>query len=156
MNKNEISKVIVALDWRTPVSEASMIIDSLSKLNDKDVIGKIFNEGGKNTWEGFVKLAAAAEPSNRRAYFPYLLELLQDMNWPGSLAAMELLEKSDLEEVIAYLKEAICQAFEKRDFIWMSGLDWLVHNIEQRNGVKLFLDEEDIYNKLSFAEVFYY
>ena len=38
----------------------------------------------------------------------------------------------------------------------MSGLDWLVHNIEQRNGVKLVLDEEDIYNKLSFAEVFYY
>jgi len=156
MDEKNISYILLSLDWNAPLCDTVRVIEQLAILNDDKLISQIFNQGGKNVWENFVKLASIADNNHQKLYIPFLLELLKDMNWPGSLNALELLTKINLENLKRPLREAIITAFDEKDTIWMSGLDWLVHNIEQKRENNIFSDEQNLYDMLKCSDEHYY
>ncbi len=125
MQLHEVEKLICNLSWDLPEEVQLSAIERLGEIDDEHTPLLIQNDG-KNCWNNAVKvLQNIGYPRNRLA-IPRLIWLLQDLNWPGVPAAFEVLKDINKSILVPHIENALQQAFEFEDFMWIGGIQRLV------------------------------
>lgn len=84
----------------------------------------------KCTWENAVSvLKKMGYPRNKKA-LPKLIWLLQDINWPGSMQAVEIIKGFDKSEIIIPVINAVKEACKEKDYMWIGGLKMIIESID--------------------------
>jgi hypothetical protein len=100
-------------------------IAEINNLN-KNEIGKIVTMGNKNTWKNTIKAFEILGFDTWKYAIPEMLGLLQDINWPGSVEARDLLASVDVAEYRNEINSAISEAVDNNDYEWIDCLVWFV------------------------------
>ena len=73
----------------------------------------------KECWENAVEVVElVGYPENKEVLFK-LFELFRDLNWPGSLKALNYLQTLNLEVTTLLLENACIKAIEENDTDWL-------------------------------------
>ncbi|WP_025025463.1 hypothetical protein [Caldalkalibacillus mannanilyticus] len=121
MGKDEILTLIDQLNWIHPQELQQETIRLLTQIEDK-YVGLLIQDMKKETWENAViVLEKIGFPRNKEA-LPKMIFLLQDINWPGALQAVDILKKIDPIYWIHYVEQAILES----DPQWMYGIHYLL------------------------------
>ena len=145
MNEIEIKDLVSKLSWKYPKEEQNKAIDQLSVV-DEQYFCLLFDKNLKETWENVVFVIEKIGFPKNEFFVPELLWLLQDVNWPGSMHAIDILLKQNKDVVIPKLEQTIKEVYQQEDYMWLGGLKLLVEkgNYNEMN----FIDE----NTLSLLE----
>ncbi|HCC07515.1 MAG TPA: hypothetical protein DEP72_05085 [Clostridiales bacterium] len=141
MDNNKVKLLVTNLDWNMSIETQNNTIDLLTKI-DAEQVGLLIDFKLKGTWENAVKVVKKiGYPGNYRA-IPSLLELLQDLNWPGTLMGVEILTSMDIKVTIPFIEEAIQKAYNEEDYMWLGGINEIIKLAN--------IKEEDFNNKAIF------
>lgn len=149
MNEIEIKDLVSKLSWECPKEEQSKAVDQLSVV-DEQYFGLLFNKNLKETWENIVLVIEKIGVPKNEFFIPELLWLLQDVNWPGSMQAIDVLLKQNKDIVIPKLEQTIKEAYQQEDNMWLGGLKLLV---EKGNYNKLNFVDENTLSLLEFSDL---
>lgn len=125
MTLEEIKGYVEMLDWKNSQEEQSKAIHILSQIDEMD-LGIILDKSKKSTWENAVKVIKQIGFPKNKSLLSELLWLLQDVNWPGAIEAIEILTSIDKKAVAPLIEQAIHSADLNEDFMWLGGLSLLV------------------------------
>ena len=141
----EINSLISNLKWDYSTEVQQEAIEKLIQIDEK-YISLLIQPIDKNHWENAaLVLKKIGYPRNKIA-IPGLLEWLKDLNWPGAWTVLETLQSIDIEVLLPHIKNAINEATEENDEMWLMAIKELVIN---RLGVtKPEFKEDGLYNKL--------
>lgn len=148
MEEIEIMQLKQSLDWKHSKEEQDSAINNLSKVNEK-YFYLIFDKTLKETWENAVLVIDKIGMPQNEFFIPTLLWLLQDVNWPGAVRAIDILLKQDKNILIPQLEEKIKEAYQNEDYMWLGGLKMLVKKCEYKSSD--FFDEKT-YALLEFSD----
>jgi len=123
----KINELIDNLDWSKPEYVQQKAINNLSEI-EVSMLPLCFLELPKSTWSNFIKIIKKIGFPKAQIFIPELLKLLQDINWPGAYEAIEIISLSELKATIPLVENAVSEAYEKEDFMWLGGLKLLIEN----------------------------
>jgi hypothetical protein len=128
MSLNNVDELVKDLDWGLPTEVQENAFNSLKAMTSLDT-GKLINWNMKGTWENTVLLIdEIGYPSNKQS-LPCLLELLQDMSWPGAIQSINVLKKINKAVLIPIVEKAIKKAYIEEDYMWLGGIKSMVKEI---------------------------
>lgn len=137
MNELLIKELVSKLSWEYSQEEQNKAVDELSDMEEK-YFALLFNRNMKETWENAVLVIDKIGVPKNEFFTPELLWLLQDVNWPGSMHAIDVLLKQNKDVVIPKLEQIIKEAYQQEDYMWLGGLKMLV--------------KKGNYNKINFVD----
>ena len=123
----KINELIDNLDWNKPEYVQQEVIKELLEIDVETVLIS-FMESPKSTWPNFMKIIKKIGFPQAQIFIPELLKILQDINWPGSHEAIEIILLSDLKATIPLIENAVSEAYKEGDFMWLGGLKFLIEN----------------------------
>lgn len=128
---NILNNLINNLNWNLPLNRQIEAIDSIILMFNQDNIDlyELFEKLGKNSWLNYCQIVKQISYPQNKSAIPALLFLLQDLNWPGSAEAMEILLSIQKEALIPYIQNSIKEAYSDNDFMWLGGLKILVNRL---------------------------
>lgn len=147
MNLNELRETISDLNWNINESRQREAILKLVNVEDQ-YLPFIFSYTHKFEWENYVNVVAQIGFPRNIPMLADLLSLLQDLNWPGAMHAIQILKKIDSNVLIPLLEETIKKAYQEEDFEWLAGLKRLVSECHYEEKV---FSSDDIFHLLDFA-----
>ena len=148
MNKDDIIKYVHKLDWSYPVETQNKAIDISSKI-DEEYVSFIFDKNQKSTWENAVRVIREIGFPKNKPLLPNLVWLLQDINWPGALEAMEILSSIEKTIVLPIIEKALLMADANADSMWIAGINLLVKKAGYKS---IDFSDEKIYEILDKAD----
>lgn len=148
MNELLIKDLVSKLSWEYPKEEQNKAIDQLSVV-DEQYFEQLFDKNKKETWENIVLVIDKIGVPKNEFFIPELLWLLQDVNWPGSMHAIDVLLKQNKDIVIPQLEQRIKEAYQQEDYMWLGGLKML---IEKGNYNKMNFVDENTLSLLEFSD----
>lgn len=148
MNELLIKDLVSKLSWEYPKEEQSKAIEQLSVV-DEQYFDLLFNRKMKETWENVVCVIEKIGFPKNEFFVPELLWLLQDVNWPGSMHAIDILLKQNKDVVIPKLEQTIKEAYQQEDYMWLGGLKLLV---EKGNYNEMNYIDENTLSLLEFSD----
>ena len=137
MNEQLIKDLVLKLSWKCSSDDQYKAISELSVMEEK-YFCLLFNKNLKDTWGNAVLVIDKIGVPKNKFFIPELFWLLQDINWPGSLHAIDILMKQNKDIIIPQLEQAIKDAYQQEDYMWLGGLKILV--------------EKGNYNKFDFSD----
>lgn len=123
----KIKELIDNLDWSKPEYIQKEAINKLSEIETEKLL-LFFLKSPKSTWPNFMKIIKKIGFPQAQIFIPELLKILQDINWPGAYEAIEIISLSELKVTIPLIENAVSEAYEKEDFMWLGGLKLLIEN----------------------------
>ena len=144
----EIKDLVSKLSWEYPKEEQQKAINQLSVVDER-YFGLLFNKNLKETWENVVVVIEKIGCPKNEFFIPKLLWLLQDVNWPGSMHAIDILLKQNKDVVIPKLEQTIKEAYQQEDYMWLGGLKLLV---EKGNYNEMNYIDENTLSLLEFSD----
>jgi KaiC/GvpD/RAD55 family RecA-like ATPase len=103
----------------------------------------------KSTWHFVVEIIRELGYPRNRDALPSLVELMQDINWPGADEAMEIIKGIEKEVTVPIIENAIKEAYSEEDYQWLAGIKRMV----KRSAIqKEDFSDETIYELLKFAD----
>ena len=148
MNEIEIKDLVSKLSWEYPKEKQNKAIDQLSVV-DEQYFYLLFNKNLKETWENIVLVIEKIGFPKNEFFIPELLWLLQDVNWPGSMHAIDILLKQNKDVVIPKLEHTIKEAYQQEDYMWLGRLKLLV---EKGNYNEMKFIDENTLSLLEFSD----
>lgn len=131
MEEKEVQELVEQLSWNLPYETQNKALKKLIDVNP-EMLDIIINPYLKSTWENAVKIIELiGYPKNKKA-LPSLIALLQDLNWPGALHAVDLLKNVEEKVLIPLIEDAIKEANESSDEMWLWGIKFLLERTEIR------------------------
>ena len=113
------------LNWTLPTNIQQNAIRDLLNIDD-DNVAMLIDPNQKYTWENAtLVIEQIGYPKNSKA-LPGLLWLLQDINWPGALKAIEILKSTDKLVILPLVEQTIIKAYEDEDYMWLGGIKRLI------------------------------
>jgi len=103
------------------------IIANSDKLTDED-IETLIERGCKDTYQNTIKVFSILGYPKVAKAIPSLFMLFQDLNWPGSTDAMNLLSALPLDAYKDDLNMAIKKALDTSDDDWIYGIRTFIEN----------------------------
>ena len=97
------------------------LVDYFQCQSDEEICSLI-SQGNKSTWQKTVNLYNILGYPRWKKAIPSLLELQQDLNWPGTIEARELLSAIDFNEYKQAYTEAVTEAVNTNDGEWLEHL----------------------------------
>lgn len=83
---------------------------------------------------------------------PQLIEVLQDLNWPGSMDSVEFLSSLPIEKYIKNLEHLLEKALKEKDEDWLFGIFYLIDkaNIKENHFKRkdLYIQAKNMYKKI--------
>lgn len=146
--EKKIRELIRGLSWKEKKEKQEHAIKFLSAIDEK-YYDLIFDKAQKETWENAVIVIEKIGSPKNKKFFPVLIWLLQDINWPGAIRALDILTQSDKTVVGPMLENAIMQAYELNDTMWLGGLNMLAN---KANYCMNDFSNKKIYELLSNAD----
>lgn len=138
--EEELHILLQFLSWNLSEDEQEQGIEKLIPYKDK-IINLLITNTSKHQWKNAVRLIDRLEYPYRVRMVPQLLLLLKDMNWPGAVDAKSIIKNLNPREVNLYIRQALIQADNERDTVWIA---WINELIEEMNIKDQFKDIENI------------
>lgn len=148
MNELLIKDLVSKLSWECPKEEQNKAIVQLSVV-DEQYFELLFDKNQKETWGNIVLVIERIGVPKNEFFIPELLWLLQDVNWPGSMHAIDVLLKQNKDVVIPKLEQTIKEAYQQEDYMWLGGLKLLV---EKGNYNEMKFIDENTLSLLEFSD----
>ena len=117
----DLSEAITHLNWNSSESKQKEAVDFLSKVDTTTLFG-IFHQLNKSEWKNYITVVSKINFPDNLPLLPLILELLQDINWPGAIEAIDLISAICSPEVLGLVEKTILKAYQQKDFMWLGGL----------------------------------
>lgn len=138
METDRLDELISWLDCGEDAEKRKCAIDTLSRFEISELTEVVFNKivfrQPKTRWQNAICVLKNVDKTELTPAITQLLTMLQDMNWPGSEEALDILCGLDRNDLLAPLESAICKAHSEKDTMWLGGLKHLVKNAAIRMG----------------------
>lgn len=124
---DDINKIYQLLDWNNDESTQLKGIEYAVKMNNIDCfIQPITEMYNKNIWDNCAKILSRKADNELKDYLQYLLEWIQDLNWPGAFIILERINAFKDKEIVQNAKDK-CRhiADENDDRVWLENLDMI-------------------------------
>lgn len=128
MNKDELNYYVHELHWHLPEETKQQAIDYLIENAPLNDLGQLFALSSKPHWQNCMKVVAAIGYPYNIAAFPKMVELFQDMNWPGANEAVDYFKKLEKEVVVLFIEAGCKQAIKENDEQWL----WFLYTVCER------------------------
>ena len=140
--EKQIRKYICQLSWNCSETEQQFAINMLSTVSPSSM-KQVFKHTSKDIWENAVQVIANYGFPKNKELLPDLLQLLQDINWPGARHSIIVLSAIPKKFLIPPLEYALQEAYDSDDSMWISGLAQLLNamNIKQEDFTKITLSK---------------
>lgn len=132
MNKEEMSYYVHQLHWHLPEETQQNAIDHLIDNAPLNELGQLFSLSNKPHWQNCMKVVTAIGYPYNIAAFPKMVELFQDINWPGANEAVDYFKTLDKQFVVPYIEAGGKQAMKERDDQW----HWFLYTVCERLGIE--------------------
>ena len=116
------------LHWHLPEEIQQEAVDWLVAYTPRDQLALIFPPYGKSYWQNSVKVIAKIGFPDNVAAFPSMVELFQDINWPGAEEAMQYFQTLEKAIVVPYIEAGGKQAIAEKDEQWL----WFLYAVCER------------------------
>lgn len=117
--------ILESLSWNNDIETQQNGVRQLIEDDSVD-INKLIEQADKTCFQNIVLAVSQKNWANQYKSVDGLLILLQDLNWPGSLAGLEILKKIPRNIVLGPLEKAFKKAAETFDDMWLSNLNLLI------------------------------
>lgn len=112
-----------------------LLRDENSSIRDKKILENIllinapeyFN---KDMTEKLINKLIRLEDQYLKYVIPQLIEMLKDLNWPGSMTSLEFLSKLPSDKYISHLEDCMKLAIDDNDYDWIYGIFYLIENAQ--------------------------
>lgn len=132
MNHRTLNYYVYELHWHLPEETQQQAVDYLidnAPLND---LGQLFVLSSKPHWQNCMKIVEAIGYPYNIAAFPKMVELFQDMNWPGANEAVDYFKKLEKAVVLPFIEAGCKQAIKENDDQWL----WFLYKVCERLQIK--------------------
>ena len=134
------------LHWHLPEEQQQEAIEWLMANVPHDQLALIFYPyTTKSCWQNAMKVIEAIGYPNNELAFPCLMELFQDLNWPGAEEAVLYLQTLETTVVTPYIEAAAKQAMAEQDREWL----WFLYAVCER----LHIESSQFQNSTIFDEM---
>lgn len=119
--------IIMNLSWNNSIENQVKAIDEIALMDDinpKCLLQPI----SKEYWENAAKVLQKIRYPKIEEAIPGLFVWLQDMNWPGTMVVVEILEALPKDVFAKFLEDAVIDALKTKDEIWLSNLAILLES----------------------------
>lgn len=116
------------LNWHMPEHLQQEAIDWLVEYTPRDQLALVFPPYAKRCWQNAVKVVETIGYPDNVAAFPSLVELFQDLNWPGAEEAVLYFQTLDKEVVLPFIEAGGRQAIADNDLDWL----WFLYAVCER------------------------
>lgn len=125
MNERMLNTYVHELHWHLPEETQQEAIDYLidnAPLND---LGQLFVLSSKPHWQNCMKVVEAIGYPYNIAAFPKMVELFQDLNWPGAREAIAYFKSLQKHIVVPFIEAGVKQAIQEHDEQWL----WFLYTV---------------------------
>ena len=105
----------------------------------------------KFSWFNILYIIERMSYTRKLEYIPFLIELLQDANWPTFEYNVSLLVSYDKNDLLPYVERLLWRAYEDDDEMWISGIAIL---IEDKNIKKSDFENPKTYDLLKYRDFY--
>jgi len=116
------------LHWHLPEETQIEAIEWLIENTPRDQLALIFPPYSKSCWQNAMKVIEAIGYPDNEAAFPRMVELFQDINWPGAEEAVLYFQTLEKAIVVPYIEAGVKQAMVERDEEWL----WFLYVVCER------------------------
>lgn len=113
------------LHWHLPEDIQKEAMEWLIENTPRDQLALVFSPCRKACFQNGVKVIEAIGYPENEAAFPCLVELFQDINWPGAKEAVQYFQNLEKSVVIPYIEAGAKQAMDERDDQWL----WFLYEV---------------------------
>ena len=125
MNEKQIADLLNEIIHIKNETKRQEIMNILTSL-DISEIPLLIQDDGKSYWRTAVEIIKNIGYPRNISAIPKLVELLQDLNWPGAEEALEVLQTFEISVLVPYIEVALFEAKDNADYIWISGINKLI------------------------------
>ena len=105
----------------------------------------------KFSWFNILYIIERMSYTRKLEYIPFLIELLQDANWPTFEYTVSLLVSYNKNDLLPYVERLLWRAYEDDDEMWISGIAIL---IEYKNIKKSDFENPKTYDLLKYRDFY--
>ena len=105
----------------------------------------------KFSWFNILYIIERMSYTRKLEYIPFLIELLQDANWPTFEYTVSLLVSYNKNDLLSYVERLLWRAYEDDDEMWISGIAIL---IEDKNIKKSDFENPKTYDLLKYRDFY--
>ena len=105
----------------------------------------------KFSWFNILYIIERMGYTRKLEYIPFLIELLQDANWPTFEYTVSLLVSYNKNDLLPYVERLLWRAYEDDDEMWISGIAIL---IEDKNIKKSDFENPKTYDLLKYRDFY--
>ena len=105
----------------------------------------------KFLWVNILYIIERMSYVKRIEYIPFLIEFLQDVNWPVFRYTISLLVSYNKNDLLPYVERLLWRAYEDDDEMWISGIAIL---IEDKNIKKSDFENPKTYDLLKYRDFY--
>lgn len=128
MSIEEMNYYVHELHWYLPEETQQQAIDYLTENAPLNELGQLFALSSKPHWQNCMKVVVAIGYPYNIAAFPKMVELFQDINWPGANEAVDYFKTLDKQFVVPFIEAGGKQAIKENDDQWL----WFLYMVCER------------------------
>ena len=128
MNNKEMIYYVHELHWHLPQETQQEALDYLIENAPLNELGQLFTLSSKAHWQNCMKVVVAIGYPYNIAAFPKMVELFQDINWPGANEAVDYFKTLDKQFVVPFIEAGGKQAIKENDDQWL----WFLYTVCER------------------------
>lgn len=147
MNKEVMNYYVHELHWHLPEQTQQEAVDYLIENVPLNELGQLFALSSKAYWQNCMKVVTAIGYPYNIAAFPKMVELFQDINWPGANEAIDYFKTLEKNIVAPFIEAGGKQAMNERDDEWL----WFLYAVCER----LHMERADFKDATIFDEMAY-
>ena len=145
MNNKEIIYYVHDLHWHLPQETQQKALDYLIENAPLNELGQLFALSSKAHWQNCMKVVTAIGYPYNIAAFPKMVELFQDINWPGAEEAVVYFKTLEKQVIVPFIEAGGKQAMKERDDGWL----WFLYEVCER----LHIERADFHDVTIFDEL---
>ena len=119
MDVELIKHYVYELHWHLPEETQQEAIDWLVAHTPRRQLGLVFPPYGKCYWQNSVKVVEKVGYPDNISAFPSMVELFQDINWPGAEEAVQYFQTLHKSTVLPFIESGARQARTEQDDQWL-------------------------------------
>lgn len=128
MNREELMYYVYQLHWHLPEETQRESVDYLIENVPLNELVQLFPSYGKAYWQNSMKVVTAIGYPYNIAAFPKMVELFQDINWPGAEEAVVYFSTLEKQIVALFIEAGGKQAIKESDDQWL----WFLYAVCER------------------------
>ena len=128
MDIDLVKHYVHELHWHLPEEIQQEAVDWLVKYAPREQLALVFPPSGKKYWQNSVKVIQKIGYPDNQSAFPRMVELFQDINWPGAEEAVQYFQTLEKSIVAPYIEAGGKHAIAEQDDEWL----WFLYAVCER------------------------